>query len=72
MIKLAFAITLSVFPVILSFVEPAAAQRRLRANTYSQTGQDQQNAIAQFNLVDTARDGSAITDTVSNLRLGLF
>ncbi|GBE90433.1 PEP-CTERM sorting domain-containing protein [Nostoc cycadae] len=71
-IKLAFAITLSAVPVILSFVEPAAAQRRLRTNTYSQTGSDQQNALAQFNLVNTARDGSEITDSASDLRVGLF
>jgi len=71
-IKLAFAITLSVVPVILSFVEPAAAQRRLRTNTYSQTGSDQQNALAQFNLANTARDGSEITDSASDLEIGLF
>ncbi|MCC5640125.1 PEP-CTERM sorting domain-containing protein [Nostoc sp. CHAB 5844] len=71
-IKLAFAITLSVVPVILSFVEPAAAQRRLRTNTYSQTGSDQQNALAQFNLANTDRDGSEITDSASDLRIGLF
>ncbi|BAY18512.1 hypothetical protein NIES21_43590 [Anabaenopsis circularis NIES-21] len=71
-IKLMFAISLTVVPVILSFVEPAAAQRRLRANTYSQTGENEQGVDAQFNLVDTARDGSAITDSASSSRLGLF
>ncbi|ALF55852.1 hypothetical protein ACX27_28180 [Nostoc piscinale CENA21] len=71
-IKLMFAISLTVVPVILSFVEPAAAQRRLRTNTYSQTGSDQQNALAQFNLVNTARDGSEITDSASDLGIGLF
>lgn len=53
--------------------EPPPAQMfvRRRGNTYSQTGSDEQNLVAEFNLVDTTQDGQPIggdADADSNVR----
>ncbi len=75
MMKLILAASLATIPVMSAFMESASAQRampRALTNTYSQTNNNQQSLISQFNLVNTTRDGNLITDAEIAPNIGFF
>jgi len=71
-VKLMMAISLTTVFGVSAFMESAEAQRRT-GNTYSQTGEDEQNVQAQFSLVNATREGIPIDDAEGgNDSIGLF